>query len=1010
VAAENIDNTVNGTGLFPTKVPGLSDAADIQAALRLYHYGSYAYDGANVNPANLVNPSIAKHLQNLVDADATHSAKTTDVHGIANTANLATKAYVDTAVTNGINGATSAYSDLAGNGIDWNSVDLRFDLDPALANTGTVITKTESFTLSAEDIGKTILLSTSTPNTLTLPKNSSVQIPVGYSVDIIQIGTALTTITEEDSSVFLNSKSNVRSLDGQYSKGTLSKIGSDTWFFFGNLLNIVSPTPTPTAPTPTAPTPTPPAPTPTPPAPTPTPPAPTPTPPAPTPTPPAPTPTPPAPTPTPTLPTLPTPTLTYTTGWNVYPSSVYANVTITNHDYSNSYSSSLGTQNQEFPEEFNISGLTPNQSYTVYITASRAGYQSSTGSITFAATPGASPTPTPAPTPTPTSGPIYITYAYCDSSGYINGYSGMDISYGGYTSVNEACTGIGNSLSQNGATNFTCVQGTASSPLYTSLGVSCINDPAPTPTPTPGTYNIYTYCDPVIVGSRGGAYGTATASSTVVVGTTTNPSLTSEQIVALLGYGGGCPSVPVVNPGTVYLAYCLDGQPYSESYTVDANNVLTTNINEACSVYTNLLSGIGATKIDCSIVSARPAPTGCSSTPTPTPPAPTPTPPAPTPTPPANCTLPNVVGMTESAAGNAIVASGWLFEYLDYTTVGATQQNNGTVASQSPAGGTTDICGLNAGITVYQYSQTPTPTAPTPTAPTPTQTFYYAYGCCNGLPEVIDGPNSNTARAEYQSATGCTESGVTTNYQTALANAQSLCGSTPTPTAPTPTAPTPTVDCNTCNTYSPYADGSYATRPNSGCPSGSEYYRTCVTPGSCPNIDQTNGCVPTTPTPTAPTPTAVTAQWKCTESYQCGGTGNCSYTTPGYDNSGSGTGYSRQCIYTTGDFPACQSTNCSPTPTAPTPTAPTPTADCNTCVSYGGACGTYGNGTWCITPGSCPNICQGDYAPTPTPPAPTPTPPASSNRTCSQSDYANLPSPYCMYPGACDPLGSLSSC
>jgi len=256
VAAENIDNTVNGTGLFPTKVPGLSDAADIQAALRLYHYGSYAYDGANVNPANLVNPSIAKHLQNLVDADATHSAKTTDVHGIANTANLATKAYVDTAVTNGINGATSAYSDLAGNGIDWNSVDLRFDLYPALANTGTVITKTESFTLSAEDVGKTILLSTSTPNTLTLPKNSSVQIPVGYSVDIIQIGTALTTITEEDSSVFINSKSNVRSLDGQYSKGTLSKIGSDTWFFFGNLLNIVSPTPTPT-PTP-APTPTPP--------------------------------------------------------------------------------------------------------------------------------------------------------------------------------------------------------------------------------------------------------------------------------------------------------------------------------------------------------------------------------------------------------------------------------------------------------------------------------------------------------------------------------------------------------------------------------------------------------------------------------------------------------------------------------------------------------------------------------------------------------------------------------
>jgi hypothetical protein len=72
---------------------------------------------------------------------------------------------------------------------------------------------------------------------------------------------------------------------------------------------------------------------------------------------------------------------------------------------------------------------------------------------------------------------------------------------------------------------------------------------------------------------------------------------------------------------------------------------------------------------------------------------------------------------------------------------------------------------------------------------------------------------------------------------------------------------------------------------------------------------------------------------------------------------------------------------CAPTPT-PTPT---PTQNCNTCVSYGGPCGTYGNGTWCITPGSCPNICQGDYAPTPTPtpiPTPTPTPTGGGGGTC----------------------------
>ena len=59
MAAESI-----GT-LVPTKIPGLSDAADIQAALRLYHYGSYTFDTAETVAANLVNPSIAYTLNNL---------------------------------------------------------------------------------------------------------------------------------------------------------------------------------------------------------------------------------------------------------------------------------------------------------------------------------------------------------------------------------------------------------------------------------------------------------------------------------------------------------------------------------------------------------------------------------------------------------------------------------------------------------------------------------------------------------------------------------------------------------------------------------------------------------------------------------------------------------------------------------------------------------------------------------------------------------------------------------
>ena len=59
--------------LIPTAIPGYADAADIQAALRAYHYGSYAYDPANTSPASLVTPSMAKTIydiqQDIVDLE-----------------------------------------------------------------------------------------------------------------------------------------------------------------------------------------------------------------------------------------------------------------------------------------------------------------------------------------------------------------------------------------------------------------------------------------------------------------------------------------------------------------------------------------------------------------------------------------------------------------------------------------------------------------------------------------------------------------------------------------------------------------------------------------------------------------------------------------------------------------------------------------------------------------------------------------------------------------------------
>ena len=73
---------------------------------------------------------------------------------------------------------------------------------------------------------------------------------------------------------------------------------------------------------------------------------------------------------------------------------------------------------------------------------------------------------------TPAPPEKYFSYAYCQN-GELNGYSGMSISIGGWSTVAEACAGVAAQLAPYGISQFTCVEGTASSPLYTEMGVVC---------------------------------------------------------------------------------------------------------------------------------------------------------------------------------------------------------------------------------------------------------------------------------------------------------------------------------------------------------------------------------------------------------------------------------------------------------------------------------------------------------------------------------------------------------
>ena len=55
MSSENIDGTTGGTGLFNTAIPSLADNANIQEALRIYHYG-LAEGNSTIPTEETVNP------------------------------------------------------------------------------------------------------------------------------------------------------------------------------------------------------------------------------------------------------------------------------------------------------------------------------------------------------------------------------------------------------------------------------------------------------------------------------------------------------------------------------------------------------------------------------------------------------------------------------------------------------------------------------------------------------------------------------------------------------------------------------------------------------------------------------------------------------------------------------------------------------------------------------------------------------------------------------------------
>jgi hypothetical protein len=142
MAAEFIDDTENGSGLYPTKIPGYEDAADIQEALRLYHYGSSTIPTVDeLGTANGINTkSVAGYLKALSN-------------------------YID----DSINSVTAEYATLAGTGIDWNEESEQFDISDSLL----LVSPKEKIDISATAATGTINLDVSTASVNIRTSNSA---------------------------------------------------------------------------------------------------------------------------------------------------------------------------------------------------------------------------------------------------------------------------------------------------------------------------------------------------------------------------------------------------------------------------------------------------------------------------------------------------------------------------------------------------------------------------------------------------------------------------------------------------------------------------------------------------------------------------------------------------------------------------------------------------------------------------------------------------------------------
>jgi len=170
--------------LVPTVIPGYADAADIQAALRAYHYGSYTYDPANTSTAALINPSIAYTINDIQTQVTTNNSNAVQKSSFTAKGDLLSASSSNTPLilASGSNSQYLRVNTATATGLEWGS------LPSATTSVAGIVQLTDS-------VSSTSTTTAATPNSVKTTYDAAVlKSTVTAKGDLI-VGTATSTVT-----------------------------------------------------------------------------------------------------------------------------------------------------------------------------------------------------------------------------------------------------------------------------------------------------------------------------------------------------------------------------------------------------------------------------------------------------------------------------------------------------------------------------------------------------------------------------------------------------------------------------------------------------------------------------------------------------------------------------------------------------------------------------------------------------------------------------------------------